>query len=93
MPAPLELNNRLIMAPMGTNSGTGDGLSTERGRHHYALRAEGGVAATVAEAAAVSEGVPYTAAGDANLPGDVLSVLRDASMAASATGLPLGRPR
>ncbi len=25
---PLKLKNRLIMAPMGTNFGTGDGLST-----------------------------------------------------------------
>jgi 2,4-dienoyl-CoA reductase-like NADH-dependent reductase (Old Yellow Enzyme family)/NADPH-dependent glutamate synthase beta subunit-like oxidoreductase len=53
---PLKLKNRLIMAPMGTNFGTGDGLSTERDRHYYALRAEGGVAAIVTEAMAVSEG-------------------------------------
>lgn len=53
---PLRLKNRLIMAPMGTNFGTSDGLSTERDRHYYALRAEGGVAAIVAEAMAVSEG-------------------------------------
>ena len=38
-------------------------------------------------------GVPYTVVGDANLPGDFLSVLRDASMAALAIGLPLARPR
>ncbi len=53
---PLRLKNRLIMAPMGTNFGTSDGLSTERDRHYYALRAEGGVAAIVTEAMAVSEG-------------------------------------
>ena len=52
----LRLKNRLIMAPMGTNFGTSDGLSTERDRHYYALRAEGGVAAIVTEAMAVSEG-------------------------------------
>src|SRR4051812_50083513 len=52
----LRLKNRLIMAPMGTNFGSSDGLSTERDRHYYALRAEGGVAAIVTEAMAVSEG-------------------------------------
>ena len=31
---PLRLKNRLIMAPMGTNFGTSDGLSTERDRHY-----------------------------------------------------------
>ena len=56
MIGPLRLKNRLIMAPMGTNFGTSDGLSTERDRHYYALRAEGGVAAIVTEAMAVSEG-------------------------------------
>ncbi|MES2711849.1 MAG: FAD-dependent oxidoreductase, partial [Pseudomonadota bacterium] len=53
---PHRLKNRLIMAPMGTNFGTSDGLSTERDRAYYALRAEGGVAAIVTEAMAVSEG-------------------------------------
>ena len=53
---PLRLKNRLIMAPMGTNFGSSDGLSTERDRHYYGLRAEGGVAAIVTEAMAVSEG-------------------------------------
>ncbi len=52
----LRLKNRLIMAPMGTNFGSSDGLSTERDRHYYALRAKGGVAAIVTEAMAVSEG-------------------------------------
>jgi dimethylglycine catabolism A len=52
----LRLKNRLIMAPMGTNFGSSDGLSTERDRHYYALRAEGGVAAIVTGAMAVSEG-------------------------------------
>ncbi len=52
----LRLKNRLIMAPMGTNFGSSDGLSTERDRHYYALRAAGGVAAIVTEAMAVSEG-------------------------------------
>ena len=34
-------------------------------------------------------GAPYTLVGDANLPGDFFSVLRDASMAGLAMGLPL----
>lgn len=53
---PLRLKNRLIMAPMGTNFGTSDGLSTERDRAYYELRAKGGVAAIVTEAMAVSAG-------------------------------------
>ncbi len=53
---PLRLKNRLIMAPMGTNFGSSDGLSTERDRHYYELRAKGGVAAIVTEAMAVSAG-------------------------------------
>ncbi len=53
---PLRLKNRLIMAPMGTNFGSSDGLSTERDRHYYELRARGGVAAIVTEAMAVSAG-------------------------------------
>ena len=38
---PLRLKNRLIMAPMGTNFGTSDGLSTERDRQYYVERAKG----------------------------------------------------
>ncbi len=53
---PLRLKNRLIMAPMGTNFSTSDGLSTERDRAYYEERAKGGVAAIVTEAMAVSEG-------------------------------------
>jgi 2,4-dienoyl-CoA reductase-like NADH-dependent reductase (Old Yellow Enzyme family) len=53
---PLRLKNRLIMAPMGTNFSTSDGLSTERDRLYYELRAKGGVAAIVTEAMAVSAG-------------------------------------
>ena len=50
------MKNRLIMAPMGTNFGTTDGLCTERDRTYYEHRARGGVAAIVTEAMAVSEG-------------------------------------
>ncbi|MFN8982577.1 MAG: NADH:flavin oxidoreductase, partial [Alphaproteobacteria bacterium] len=52
----LRLKNRLIMAPMGTNFSTSDGLSTERDRAYYEERAKGGVAAIVTEAMAVSAG-------------------------------------
>lgn len=52
----LRLKNRLVMAPMGTNFGSSDGLSTERDRQYYEERAKGGVAAIVTEAMAVSEG-------------------------------------
>ncbi len=50
------MKNRLVMAPMGTNFGTTDGLCTERDRAYYEHRARGGVAAIVTEAMAVSEG-------------------------------------
>ena len=33
---PLRLNNRIVMAPMGTNFGTSDGFSTERDIRYYA---------------------------------------------------------
>ena len=39
----LRLKNRVIMAPMGTNYSTTDGLSTERDKFYYAERARGGV--------------------------------------------------
>jgi hypothetical protein len=51
----LTLKNRVIMAPMGTNYSTTDGLSTERDKLYYALRAEGGVAAIMTEAMVVTE--------------------------------------
>lgn len=56
MIGPLRMKNRLVMAPMGTNFSTSDGLSTERDRAYYEERARGGVAAIVTEAMAVSEG-------------------------------------
>jgi 2,4-dienoyl-CoA reductase-like NADH-dependent reductase (Old Yellow Enzyme family)/thioredoxin reductase len=51
-----ELKNRIIMAPMGTNYGTTDGLSTERDRHYYAERARGGVAMIITEAMNIAAG-------------------------------------
>jgi 2,4-dienoyl-CoA reductase-like NADH-dependent reductase (Old Yellow Enzyme family)/NADPH-dependent 2,4-dienoyl-CoA reductase/sulfur reductase-like enzyme len=51
----LALKNRVIMAPMGTNYSTTDGLSTERDKLYYAERARGGVAAIMTEAMVVTE--------------------------------------
>lgn len=51
----LALKNRVIMAPMGTNYSTTDGLSTERDKLYYAERAKGGVAAIMTEAMVVTE--------------------------------------
>ena len=51
----LALKNRVVMAPMGTNYSTTDGLSTERDKMYYAERARGGVAAIMTEAMVVTE--------------------------------------
>lgn len=51
----LQLKNRIIMGPMGSNFGTSDGLPTERDKLYYAERARGGVAMIVTEAMAMSE--------------------------------------
>ena len=51
----LRLKNRVIMAPMGTNYSTTDGLSTERDKMYYAERAKGGVGAIMTEAMVVTE--------------------------------------
>jgi 2,4-dienoyl-CoA reductase-like NADH-dependent reductase (Old Yellow Enzyme family)/thioredoxin reductase len=52
---PLHVRNRVIMAPMGTNYSTTDGLSTERDRLYYAERARGGVGMIMTEAMVVTE--------------------------------------
>ncbi len=52
---PLKLRNRVVMAPMGTNYSTTDGLSTERDRQYYAERARGGVGMIMTEAMVVTE--------------------------------------
>ncbi|MEK9724386.1 MAG: tRNA-dihydrouridine synthase, partial [Rhodospirillaceae bacterium] len=52
----LTLKNRIVMAPMGTNYGTTDGLSTERDKLYYAERARGGVAMIITEAMNISAG-------------------------------------
>jgi 2,4-dienoyl-CoA reductase-like NADH-dependent reductase (Old Yellow Enzyme family)/thioredoxin reductase len=52
---PMRLRNRVVMAPMGTNYSTSDGLSTERDKMYYAERARGGVAMIMTEAMVVTE--------------------------------------
>ena len=52
---PLRVRNRVIMAPMGTNYSTTDGLSTERDKLYYAERARGGVGMIMTEAMVVTE--------------------------------------
>jgi 2,4-dienoyl-CoA reductase-like NADH-dependent reductase (Old Yellow Enzyme family) len=51
---PMRLKNRVVMAPMGTNYSTTDGLSTERDKQYYAERARGGVAMIMTEAMVVT---------------------------------------
>ena len=51
----LRLKNRVLMAPMGTNYSTTDGLSTQRDCEYYAERAKGGVAMIMTEAMIVTE--------------------------------------
>lgn len=51
----LKLKNRVLMAPMGTNYSTTDGLSTQRDCEYYAERAKGGVAMIMTEAMIVTE--------------------------------------
>ncbi|MFC4278332.1 tripartite tricarboxylate transporter substrate-binding protein [Achromobacter aloeverae] len=51
----LRLKNRVVMAPMGTNYSTTDGLSTERDKQYYAERARGGVGMIMTEAMVVTE--------------------------------------
>jgi 2,4-dienoyl-CoA reductase-like NADH-dependent reductase (Old Yellow Enzyme family)/thioredoxin reductase len=51
----LRMKNRVVMAPMGTNYSTTDGLSTHRDRAYYAERAKGGVGMIMTEAMVVTE--------------------------------------
>jgi len=51
----LRLKNRVVMAPMGTNYSTTDGLSTDRDRRYYEERAKGGVGMIMTEAMVVTE--------------------------------------
>ncbi|MDP6509716.1 MAG: hypothetical protein QGH23_00695, partial [Dehalococcoidia bacterium] len=47
----LELKNRVVMPPMGTNLGDRDGLATQRTIDYYRARAEGGAGLIVVEGA------------------------------------------
>jgi len=51
----LRLKNRVVMAPMGTNYSTTDGLSTDRDKRYYEARAKGGVGMIMTEAMVVTE--------------------------------------
>ena len=51
----LELPNRVIMAPMGTEMGTHEGLFTEREIAYYTERARGGTGLVVTGISAVSQ--------------------------------------
>jgi NADH:flavin oxidoreductases, Old Yellow Enzyme family len=51
----IKLKNRIVMAPMGTNYSTTDGISTERDKLYYVERAKGGVAMIMTEAMVVTE--------------------------------------
>jgi len=53
----LELRNRIIMAPMGTNFATREGYVTERLKDYYEERAKGGVGLIIA--GAISVDAPY----------------------------------
>jgi len=50
----LELKNRIIMAPMGTNFATQDGFITERTSNYYAERARGGSSLIICGVAAIN---------------------------------------
>lgn len=50
---PMELKNRIVMAPMGTNLASQDGYVTQRMIDYYAERAKGGVGLLIVEIAIV----------------------------------------
>jgi len=54
MLGPLRLKNRVVMAPLGTNFSTSDGLITERDKTYYVERAKGGVAMIMTAAMGVN---------------------------------------
>lgn len=51
----LRIKNRIVMAPMGTNYSTTDGVSSERDKLYYGERARGGVGMIMTEAMVVTE--------------------------------------
>ncbi len=50
----MKMRNRIVMAPMGTNYGTSDGLASVRDQLYYAERARGGAAMIITEAMSIS---------------------------------------
>jgi len=50
----MKVRNRIVMPPMGTGFGTGDGTVTERHRNYYEARAKGGVGLIIVEIATPS---------------------------------------
>jgi len=58
----MELKNRIVMPPMGTNMGTSDGHVTEEVRCHYRERAKGGVGLVIVETTCVDSPVGKTTA-------------------------------
>jgi 2,4-dienoyl-CoA reductase-like NADH-dependent reductase (Old Yellow Enzyme family) len=71
----LELRNRIVLAPMGTNFADADGFVTERIKSHYAARAAGGAGLVIAGDVAVDApggrnlDFQLSAADDLYLPG------------------------
>lgn len=59
----LELPNRVVMAPMGTEMGTHEGLFTEREIAYYTERERGGTGLVVIGISAVSQDFEQTNAG------------------------------
>ncbi len=51
--AELELRNRIVMAPMGTNYATEDGYITDRIKNYYEERAKGGVGLIIVEVGSI----------------------------------------
>ncbi|MCX5990918.1 MAG: FAD-dependent oxidoreductase [Chloroflexi bacterium] len=58
----MELKNRIVMPPMGTNMATPDGHVTERIRSYYEQRAKGGVGLVIVETTCIDAPVGKTTA-------------------------------
>jgi len=52
----MEIPNRIVMPPMGTNMANPDGTVSERIRNYYAERAKGGVGLIIVEIACIYPG-------------------------------------
>lgn len=58
----MELKNRIVMPPMGTNFGTADGHVTEQSIGYYEARARGGVGLVIVEVTCIDAPVGKTSA-------------------------------